>query len=816
MIWREARRFCQKNPFLTVSGVAILALGMGVSALALALLMTFSSLVYPGIKSMGHATIAEQTQDGGSFPIAWNQFERIGQFAASYARLAAYSREISSEVLIGGHRESMSVAAISKQFFTVFTGRLAAGRDFDATEEDQSGRHVAILSYRLAATMFGTYSQAVGRSLTIAGLPYEIVGVAPRSFGGMFGEHVEVWVPLSAIVPLLLDGFSSGSSDRTAWKAIAAFYVLAISEHSTSQALTQRLAGSLQLVKHGEVPLHVSVGLTTDPVRDEKYRKRLRLGLALCVTFTFVSSLNFALLLLTRTSRYAEQIRLKRILGASGSRLAAESIAGPAALVGMGLFCAGIFLLFGIALITRMPGFYGQVGQGAWGTALSAFSFQLPLALVLTGVISLLPMLSLARENVSQSAGYTKTASRRTNILMQVPVILQIALTMGTWLLAGMVIASLIKEMAEPLGYDPNRLQVVRMGPSSGSLTISVAGNGVSPMTLSLASLIHLTETIPGVYSAAYTSATPFEREKGAPPAIERIDRATVSVPRTVREYLVSPEFFRTMGARFLAGRNFPPHGGSSEIVINETLARELWPNQDPVNRPVKLIFPAFSGLPSHVKSAIAVGVVQDLRSPERARTALPSIYRSFYSTGLMDFTPNLVVRGSISPSAFKTALGPQVTTQLSGMSIQSIYDVGEMTKAIFRKEAQRSYVALTGAIMMAIVSYVALYASLTYFVATRRRELAIRICVGAPPSSIRKIIVYRAVSSVLIALILSAPLWLILARHLSTELLGDLVWSTDRAIALSAACIVLSILIALIPARTAALVSPSEVLKEK
>ncbi len=152
------------------------------------------------------------------------------------------------------------------------------------------------------------------------------------------------------------------------------------------------------------------------------------------------------------------------------------------------------------------------------------------------------------------------------------------------------------------------------------------------------------------------------------------------------------------MGTGIVRGRGFSPHGNGREVVINDALARELWPNQDPLNRPVNLIFPTFSGLPSHVQPAFVVGIVQDMRSPEHTTAALPSIYRSFYSNGLMDFTPNLVVRGRLSPNAFRTAIEPQVTAQLPGMSVQGVYDAGEMTKAAFRREAQRSYVALAGA----------------------------------------------------------------------------------------------------------------------
>ncbi len=390
---------------------------------------------------------------------------------------------------------------------------------------------MAILNARFAVDNFGSWDKILGRSIVIAALPYQVVGVAPPGFDGMFGEHADIWVPATAVIPLLLNPPSKDFSDESAWKTIAAFYALAGSQHATSPALTRRLTGALQTANPGGALLHVSPGLTAEPVRDENYRKRLRLGLALCLTFTIISSLNFALLLLARMPRDAEQIRLKRVLGADSFRLAAESVAGPAALVALGLFCAGLVLGAGIAIVARMPGFYGQAGQATWQAAAFAYVAQFPFALLLTLAISLAPMLSLLRESFSHDSGSTRTGSKRASLYMQIAVVLEIALTTGTWLLAGMIATSLLRDIRQPLGYNPEGLYLVRIGPSGRTLTIAVSGGGISPLTMGLATLIRLVERVPGVDNAAYTSATPFEREKGAPPSIARGDGTGLAAP---------------------------------------------------------------------------------------------------------------------------------------------------------------------------------------------------------------------------------------------------------------------------------------------
>ena len=113
MILREARRFLRSSPLLSISAVVVLALGIGASAVALALLLAFSSLAYPGMRAMGYATIAEETEGGGSVPIAWHRFEELRDASRQSTTLAAYSRLINTTLEMNGRSRPVRVAAIS-------------------------------------------------------------------------------------------------------------------------------------------------------------------------------------------------------------------------------------------------------------------------------------------------------------------------------------------------------------------------------------------------------------------------------------------------------------------------------------------------------------------------------------------------------------------------------------------------------------------------------------------------------------------------------------------------------------------------------
>jgi putative ABC transport system permease protein len=815
VILREARRYWRSSPLLSLSAVAVLALGIGACALTLALLLAFSSLTYPGMRQMGYATIAEETEGGGSVPITWKRFEELASSGRN-TRLAAYSRLINTTADIGGSNRVLKVAAVSSGFFSVFTPQLSAGRDFSWVEEDRSGTHVIIVSDSLATGLFKSPEKALERFVVINGLSYKVVGVAPADFRGMFGDSVEAWVPANSVIPLALPVTPELAAllKPDSWKTIATFYGIAGSGRASSTELVADLSRSLPLRAVGESPLHVSQGLSADPVRDAKLRKWLRLGLLLALFFTVVSSLNYSLLLLARTPRYVEEVRLKKALGAGSGRLMTELMIGPAAMVGAGLVAASLFCGGGLMLISRVPGFYGQLVRGSWEAAFLAFGVEVAVACGLTLVIAFIPALSLLRDDGAPQLGHTSTATRRTGFLLQASVTLQIAFCIGTWILASMIISSVTSLMRKNLGYDPSHLTVVSIGPGPGGVSFTVGSDQSFPTTSAIESLVEQVTSVPGVHSASVVSNAPFDEGMGSL-TLQRIDSPSAT-PRTVSEMMLTPGSFQTMGARIIRGADFSGgnlSGNVNEILINETLAKELWPKENPVGDSVRLIHPEFAGMPSFSSAATIVGVVEDMRFSGFTESPGPTVFSSLAGGNV---TPYVIVNGSESIHSLEDVASRQVPALIPGLRVLSVYRVGDRARASLWPEKKRAYVALTCALAMAIVAGIGLYGALSYYVGTRRRELAVRVCLGASPWAIRKIILERAAWCAVSAVVLSVPTWPVLARLSSSEYLGRVSWSTGHAVFISLACISLAVLTSLVPASAGARVSPAEVLKEQ
>jgi predicted permease len=816
MIVLEVRRFFRSAKVLTISGVVVLGIGVGSSALALSLLFAASSLVSTGMRHLGYATIAEPTGDGGSTPISWRDFEKARNLSDSVANIAAYSVPIGTHIEIDGRTHPFRVAAISKGFFSTFSEPLSAGQDFNVSEESSPANRSIILGMRSAVSLFGSPSGAIGRYVTIDGTQFETVGVAPPKFNGTLGDSVDAWVPAHSVVPLVMRIPEGDQADSGLWSVISSFYVVAASNHLSSATLSATLSQILKGARPNGLTLQASQGLTRDSRRDGKARKWLRLGVFLSFSLTIITCLNFSLLLLARAPRYLEEVRLKRALGARFNVLLIELIAGPAAMMLASLTVAGAICFGGLRAIAALPGFYGDTIRGSWQESLLAFAIQVPVACGLTALIALLPALGILRDTGVPQSGQASTTSRRGGFLVQLPVIAQIALCGCIWILSGMVVSGSLAVIRAPLGYEPASLKVVNLVPRENGVTFTSNGTNSFPSYSIIHQILESVSAVPGVRSASFSSDAPFE-PRGYTVELQKPGDSS-GYRAKAYEIRVSPDYFRTIGARIIRGRPVAWHGSLSsenEIVISELLARELWQGVNPVDRQVNIIYPAFAGIESFSSPAKIVGVAEDTRLSGPSGAADPTFFSSITASGFT-VTSCVIVDGPIPLHALQKIIDAEVARLVPELKVSDSSKVWDDLQASLKPERDRLYFALCGAMIMGCLAYIGLYGALVYHVQVRRRELAIRICLGASQWAILRIILRRAVWSALAGVSLSAFLWPLLARLSSNDYLGRASWSTVRAILISLACVIVSLCVSFFPARSAASVSPSRALKEQ
>lgn len=747
-------------------------------------------------------------------PISWERFEELRTAAHGGIRLAAYSSSIAAATGSTGNHRQIKLAAVSSRFFTDFASRLAAGRDFTTSEEQTPGQRAAILSFHLAVTEFGSSRNAVGQSLEINGSPYLVVGVASEAFHGLWGESSDAWVPANCVVPLVVDAPPGLTSDSGVWKVLNNFYIAAATTAMSPSALLALEHESLPLRVVGKPLLRAEQGLTIDPARDQRIRKWLRLGLGLSIAFALISCLNACLLLLARVPLQLEEVRLKRALGAGPRRILVEFAAGPVATMAIGLSGAFLFWLTAMAATARLSNLNRLLLLGSSSAVLHALAVQMALVFCLLLVVSVIPAFVAVGSNRLPRMGHSSTANRGVAFIMQIPVALQMACGIVVWILASMVVCALLTLMRQPLGFDPNHRTVVCIAPAGDRITIHGATGNVSPEFLALNRVMERVRELPGVHSVSYANNAPLDQYA----SVESVQRADVSSApaRAANATIITSGYFQTAGSRILRGRDvstWTVTGASNEIVINKLLADELFRNDDPIGKTVNVIVPAHFGIQTYKYPVSVVGVVENARDAGYASTPVPTFFQEGHAYG--DVRPHLIVDGTISARALEEAAKQIVSELMPGMGVARTYNLEEELDASLAPERHRAYGALVAAAIMACVVFIGQYGAFSFYLRSRRKEIAVRICLGACRGTIRRLVITRAVLEAWCAILLSLPLWIPLHRLSSSVYLGPVAWSSIRAIAIATLYATMTVLLALIPV-AATHIAPSEVLKEE
>lgn len=804
VLWlKPAARFLRSSPWLTAGAIVVLGLGFGLSALGLALLWTFSSPRSPGLRSLGFAILAQATSSGGSMPVAWETVERVRQQIPETFRVAAYSRQLSTTLERNEDHQPLKVAAVSRGFFEGLTEPLLAGRDFTRAEEDSTGYPVVILSARLAAEIFGSPGAALGHFVRLSGTAFEVIGIAPARFEGLFRQPCDAWVPAGRV--LGLGGFRGLEG---AWRSAPFFYIVVGSDQMGTDALVEALAPPGAQAAPGGPLLHVSPGLTAEPVRDALVCHWLRLALLLVLVFTAMIALNYALLLLARMPRQADETRLKLALDGLPEHLLGELLGGPAITVACALLVAavssGLLLQW---LEHRLPG-DALLLRASRPSLMVALGVLAPPALAGTLLLALLPAVHLLRDPGQLQLGYGSTVRRQVVRWLEMAVTVQMALCICTWILAGTVAAAVQALHRVPLGYDADQLAVAEVGvrPNAPFNT----GRELFPATAVVRNLLESLAALPGVESAAFADAAPF----GSRPPVITIERSDAPGPiRSAAVIEVAPGVFQTLGTHLLRGRDFLwSETGSDAVIVSKALAQELWGDADAVGRTIRLsrYYAAIGRTLSWVGRV--VGVAEDVRLFGATESPEPTVYLPRRSSTYGFF---LLVRGSSTGQAVATTVGERVHALLAPfMEISDVYQVAECARASLQGERERAGLALAVALLMALVAYTSLYALAAHYVHTRRRELAIRVSLGAPPEAIAWLVLERVLRAGLLAIGLTLPAWPWLARLTREPWLGHSFWSIGRAVGIAVACVLLALPITLGPLRVALRLAPAEELR--
>jgi predicted permease len=800
--WQDLQftfRTLRRDAGFSTFAVLIVGLGIGASVTVFSILsaLLLRPLPFTDPDRLVWITNSGQQGDLSSLTIRVGQFLALREQNRSFSDIAGYFAfyGVGDNKFTGdGEPERLSGVPVTQNFFSVLGVQPHLGRLFNADECKWNGPKAALLSYGFWKRRFAADPGLVGRKLTLNEQPVTVIGVLPDSFdfATVFapGSHIDLYFAF----PLAEQTDRWGNTLALIGRLKSGMTIPA------AQAELSVIAGQYGREHPNLDPFEFRLSLLDQHVSGHLRPALFLLACAVGVVMLIVSA-NLASLQMARTTTRQKEIAVRVALGAGRHRLIrqllVESIvlASCGALLGLMLAAAGTRLLtrlesVSVPLLTSI-----RVDAGALGFTL--------LVAVLTGVtFGLAPALqasSLTVHDALKDSTRGSSEGKRHSWIRSALVVSEIAFACVLLVGAGLLIRSFQRVLDVNLGFQPERAAAVRIDPGS---QYSTQAQRNAYFDKALRGVLQ----VPGIEAAGLTDVLPLgvNRSWDAGAKGEIYSPNHPPPPAFVR--IISEGYLRAMGIPLRAGRDLTERDNASSkkvILINETLARSLWPGQDPLGKTV-------IGVDTERE---VVGVVSDVRHVALEQGSGSEFYIPIRQIG--DYASvDLVVRSALPPSqlasAVRGALRP-IEPNLPANEFRTLQTL--VDKAV----SPRRFVVLllTGfAAFALILASLGIYAVISYAVSRRSREIGIRMALGASARELQGRILAQTLGLTAIGMLLGIIASWVLARSISGLLFG--VTASDPMTFLAMAAVLTSVaaMAGYLPARRASRIDPTLALR--
>jgi predicted permease len=699
--------------------------------------------------------------------------------------------------------EQVSGLRVSANFFSVLGARPMLGRAFLPEEEIRGRDREVVLSYGLWMHRYGGDPALVGNTIKVDGEDFTVVGVMPREFAWQFWSGPrQLWVPV---------GYTKTDYGRGA----SSFLSFARLKPGVSVAQANAELGVVADHLAKQYPNNdVGMGATVAPMGSyglERLRNSLLALLAAVGFVLLIACVNVANLMLARGASRQKEIAIRRALGAPGSRIALQLLTESLVLAILGGTAGLLLAAWGSRLLFRVLGDDLQlVLREVNSIPLDGrvFAFALLLS-CLTGVLfGLVPALSALRADVNEplkEGGRESTEGGGRGRLRHLLVASEVALALVVLSGAGLMIKSTAQLLRVDPGFNPkNVLTAVISVPQEDMYT------GPPDLPRFCQDLDQHVSAIPGVISVSAIGHLPlagnagrsFQIEGRAPADPEHMPNANYSV--------ACPDYFRSMSIPILKGREFAHRDTLSSpgaIVINETMAREFWPNEDPVGRAIRL-----GG--SDGPRLTVVGVSGDVHYLGLDVSARSQFFRPYTQAGWPIM--NIVVHTSNGPATFTAPVKKAIREFLPDRPVTGVQTMDEVVRNATGSRRVPMLLLSTFSVVALLLAAVGIMGVVSYSVTQRSQEIGIRMALGARVTDVFGLVIRASMKWVLAGLALG-----IVGSIGITRLLGGLLYGvrpTDPSV-LSFVSMLLAgvaLLASFVPARRAANLDPIRTLRHE
>jgi putative ABC transport system permease protein len=793
---RYGFRLLRRTPGFTTIAVLALALGIGANT------AIFSAVNAAFLKALPY-------HDSDRLVMLWQDASFVGYPRATvtpadysdwkrqsrgFSGMAAM-RVVGASLTADGPPEQLGGQAITAGFFDVLGVQPSIGRVF-TEDEDRARAQVALISYGLWQRRYQGDPAMVGRTIPLNGAQFTVIGVLPRGF--IFqGRTSDFWVPAS-MTPATLANRDSHLLNVVA--RVKPEFTVAQARQDL-RAVIRKLQDQGLFDKRSDVAV---IPLREDLLGNTREALLVLLGAAGCVLL--IACANLANLLLSRSMVRRREMAVRAALGAGCGRLVrqmmTESVILSLAGGGLGLG----FAFAAMRMLARLvPATMPETSVPTMDGGLLAFTVALS---VLTGLVfSIVPALQTARVSLNEGLkqggrGVSRAGSAMRDGLVVAEVASAIVLLVG----AGLLFRTMANLRGIDVGFRSDHLLTMRATPPR-AMTHTERINYYDRVIAAVLAL-------PGVDNAAFVSNLPFQQAGDSRAfqidglALPKNGPVPLSLYRTGTN-----DYLKTLGVRVLAGRLFEPSDGGSSVpvvAITETFAREFFREQNPLGHRITVTEP-------NSPARTIVGVVSDVHERGYEQATIPGIYLPIAQAPDAHSVPqDLVVRTKGDPLALAEAVRRIIWNTNPRQPVTQIRAMDEWIDLDVADRKQQTTLLGAFAALALLLASIGLYGVLSYSVAQRRREIGVRMALGASRANVTGAIVRHGMQVTLVGLITGFGLSWVATRTIGKLLYG--VRPSDPATFAGVAFVLTGVALGAcwMPARRASRVDPMLVLREE
>jgi putative ABC transport system permease protein len=792
---RFGLRMMARSPGFTIVALITMAVGIGANTALFSVVngVLLRPLPYPEAERIVYLRENNLSRGWTSFTIAPFNFRDWQDQNRSLELMAAYQSR--SVTYTGGERpRRLRAYEVSEQYLAILGGDPVVGRGF--AEEDMSpGREgVVLLDYGLWQESFGGDPDVVGRSMVLDGEPHTIIGVLPQGWRHPFSRRgTDVLLPLRP----------------ASWWGRGGHFLYGLGRMRSGVTVEEAQAdlSAVAAALEAEYPsTNTGWGASVQPLDDVllgEARPQLLMLLASVGLVLLIACVNVAQMSLARGSSRSQEMAIRTALGAGRARIVRQLLAESLLLAVfggvLGVLMAGACLK---GLFVGWPQILPRMQEIDVNGTVLLFTAGLSLASGL--LFGLFPALSVAGSELGAAlrrAGRSVSADPSLRRLRGALVVIEVGLAVVLLVGSGLLIRSFIALQSEDPGFEADgQLALSTPLPESKYPTEEDA------RAYGEAALERLA-AIPGVESVAVTNLIPVSGRdaiwslqiEGRPPA-----SPDEYIPAL--HYRVSPGYFRTMGIPLRMGREFGPGDRAGSVlvaVVSESLVRDQFPGESPLGRRISF--------GSDGPWWEIVGVAADVQHYQVGQTSMPQVYLPFDQHSNRDV--NFVIKASVPPLSLVRAVRSEIQTVDPDMPVEGARTLEQIVGEDIATPRFRTTLLTSFGLAALLLAVVGLYGVISYTVAQRSREMAMRMALGAQQSSILKLIFWDGVPLVIAGVIVGLGGALALTRVLESMLFG--VSANDPMVfaAVPSLLVVVAAVAMLIPALRATRVDPVRVL---